>query len=77
MVVGATATMVSVKFTEAVWVGEPESVTRKVSGVLETRVDVVPEITPTVLKSKPLGKVPEVSVQVFVPVPPVEASVCE
>ena len=77
MVVGVTATMVSVKFTDAVWVGEPESVTRKVSGVLAIRVDVLPEITPAVLRSNPVGKVPAVSVQVLVPVPPVEASVCE
>ena len=77
MVVGATATTVSVRLAEAVWTGEPESVTRNVSGVLETRVDVLPEMTPAVLKVKPVGREPEVSVQVLAPVPPVEASVCE
>ena len=69
--------MVSVRLAEAVWRGEPVSVTRKVSGAFEIRVDVVPEMTPVVLKVKPAGRVPEVRVQVLVPVPPVDASVCE
>ena len=78
VMVSAAAEMVSVRLAVAVCAGELESVTLKLSSVAVTTVADVPLINPLeVFKVKPAGNVPEVSCQVYAPVPPVARSVCE
>jgi hypothetical protein len=78
VMVSAGAEIVSDRLAVAVCTGEPESVTLKLRGVAVTAVVGVPLIKPVdVLNVKPAGNVPEVNCQVYVPVPPVAASVCE
>ena len=75
--VNSAGVMVSVKVAFAVCTGEPESVT------LKPRVAVigtagVPLIRPLdALSDRPVGSVPAVNCQVYAPVPPVAARVCE
>ena len=78
VMVSAAAEMVSVRLAVAVWAGELESVTLKLSGVAVTTVAGVPLISPLeVFKVKPAGNVPEINCQAYAPVPPVAVSVCE
>src|ERR1035437_415581 len=70
--------MVRVEFTVAVWAGEPESVTLKLSGVPVTGAEGVPVICPVdAFSVNPVGKAPAVNCQVYAPNPPVARSVCE
>ena len=70
--------IVSVKVTEALCCGVPESVTWNVSGVAVTGEVGVPLTTPLVVFSvNPPGRVPEVNCQVYGSVPPVAATPCE
>ena len=58
----------------AVWGGVPESVAVAVNAKLPAAVG-VPEISPEPLKVKPPGKLPLLTLQLTVPVPPEDASV--
>jgi len=69
--VKAAGAMVRVRLTDLDWAGEPESVTMKVSGDLETATLGVPVRAPDPLRARPEGRVPEVSDQVRGLVPPV------
>ena len=74
---GCVLAIVRVKLALAVCAGDPESVTLKVSGAATASVG-VPLICPVAaFKLKPLGRVPDVNCQVYVPVPPVAMRVCE
>ena len=61
--------IVSVKVTDAVCAGAPESVTLNVSDGAPAKTG-VPLITPEGLSPKPTGSVPPVNCHVSVPVPP-------
>jgi hypothetical protein len=71
------ATIVMVRIVVAVCAGEPESVTLKPSGVRFAGAVGVPLICPVAAcKTKPAGRVPEITCQEYEPVPPVAANVC-
>jgi 20S proteasome alpha/beta subunit len=70
--------IVSVKDTDAVCCGVPESATLNVSGVAVTADSGVPLTTPVAVFSvNPDGSVPEVNCQVYGSVPPVATTACE
>ena len=59
MITTVAGAIVSVKLTDLVCAGLPESVALKVSGVLLTAADGVPVMAPVeALRLKPAGKVP-------------------
>ena len=77
MVNGGTVT-VRATVTVAVWAGEAESVTLKVSGAALAALAGVPLINPLdAPRVRPLGKVPPVNDQLYGAVPPVAARACE
>src|SRR5262249_49598648 len=64
VIVSAPPEIVSGRLTVAVWAGEPESVTLKLSGVALAVAVGVPEMTPlVVLNDRPAGSVPDVNCQ--------------
>ncbi len=67
--------MVRLRFAVAFCAGEPVSVTLKVNGVALTASVGVPEMVPDALSVRPVGSVPEVNCQLYVPLPPVAARV--
>src|SRR5258707_12859363 len=70
--------MVRFRLTVAVWTGELESVTLKLSGVALTAAVGVPLINPLdAFNVNPAGKVPAVNCQVYAPDPPGARKVCE
>jgi hypothetical protein len=77
VMVNGAAVMVKLKLAFAVCAGEPESVTLKPRVVLVGAAG-VPAIVPVdALSDRPVGSVPAVNCQVYAPVPPVAARVCE
>jgi hypothetical protein len=78
VMINCAALMVKVKGALAVWTGEPESATLKVSWTLVAGVLGVPLIRPVApFRLKPAGNVPAVNCHMYAPVPPVAAKVSE
>ena len=73
VVITSMALMVMLSDWFAVWGGVPESVAVTVNLLAPAAVG-VPEMTPELLKLSPPGKLPEVTLQLMEPVPPVAAT---